>query len=146
MKFTEPLQSCCCPVQKYLPWMAELAWQLSRYLWRGSVNFKTNSTPLFTIIFKLKNDNFKTRDFSPLIESILAGVSCFLYIIAYWNLKSRQGPNLAGLACHCLIIERLLVKFLRYWVIAVSKGGIQIKKGFWLQINIPKRKILYFVN
>ena len=32
LKFTEPLQSCCCPEQKYLPRMAELAWQLSRYL------------------------------------------------------------------------------------------------------------------
>ena len=68
LKFTEPLQSCCFPVQKYLPRMAELAWQLSRYLWRGLVNFKINSRPLFTIIFKLKNDNFMTRDFSPLIE------------------------------------------------------------------------------
>ena len=73
-KLTEPLQSCCCPVQKILPSWAELAWQVSRYLWRGSVNFKINSRPLFTIIFKLKNDNFKTRDFSPLIERVLAGV------------------------------------------------------------------------
>ena len=32
LKLTEPLQSCCCPVQKYLPRMAELAWQLSRDL------------------------------------------------------------------------------------------------------------------
>ena len=75
LKLTEPLQSCCCPVQKYLPRMAELAWQLSRYLWRGSVSFKINSRPLFTIIFKLKIDNFKTRDFSPLIERVLAGVT-----------------------------------------------------------------------
>ena len=78
LKFTKPLQSCCCPVQKYPPRMAELAWQLSRYLWRGSVNFKINSRPLFTIIFKLKNDNFKTRDFSPLIERVLAGVIYYL--------------------------------------------------------------------
>ena len=77
LKLTEPLQSCCCPVQKYLPRLAELAWQLSRYLWRGSVNFKINSRPLFTIIFKLKNDNFMTRDFSPLIEWVLTGVSGF---------------------------------------------------------------------
>ena len=75
LKLTEPLQSCCCPVQKYLPRMAELAWQLSRYLWRGSINFKINSRPLFIIIFQLKNDNFKTRDFSPLIERVLAGVT-----------------------------------------------------------------------
>ena len=74
LKLTEPLQSCCCPVQKYLPRMAELAWQLSRYLWRGSVNFKIISRPLFTVIFKFKNDNFKTRDFSPLIERVLAGL------------------------------------------------------------------------
>ena len=38
------------------------------------MNFKINSRPLFNIIFKLKNDNFKTRDFSPLIERVLAGV------------------------------------------------------------------------
>ena len=50
---------------------------LSRYLWRGSINFKINSRPLFTIIFKLKNDNFKTWDFSPLIERVLAGVNCY---------------------------------------------------------------------
>ena len=74
---TELLQSCCCSVQKYLPRMAELAWQLSRYLWRGSVNFKINSRPLFTIILKLKNYNFKTRDFSPLTERVLAGVGSF---------------------------------------------------------------------
>ena len=32
LKLTKPIQSCCCPVQKCLPRMAELAWQLSRYL------------------------------------------------------------------------------------------------------------------
>ena len=50
LKLTEPLQSCCCPVQKYLSRLAELAWQLSRYLWRGSVNFKINSRPLFKVL------------------------------------------------------------------------------------------------
>ena len=75
LKLTEPLQSCCCPVQKNLPSRAELAWQVSRYLWRGLVNFKMNSRPLFTIIFNLQNVNFKTRDFSPLIEWVLDGVS-----------------------------------------------------------------------
>ena len=39
LKFTEPLQSGCCPVPKNLPIRAELAWQVSGYLWRGSVNF-----------------------------------------------------------------------------------------------------------
>ena len=34
------------------------------------MNFKINSGPLFTIIFK-------TRDFSPLIERVLAGVLSF---------------------------------------------------------------------
>ena len=38
------------------------------------MNFKIISRPLFTIIFKLRNNNFKTRDFSPLIERVLAGV------------------------------------------------------------------------
>ena len=30
--------------------------------------------PFFIIIFKLKNGNFKTRDFSTLVERVLAGV------------------------------------------------------------------------
>ena len=38
------------------------------------MNFKINYRPLFTIIFNLKNDNFVTRDFSPLTERVLAGV------------------------------------------------------------------------
>ena len=41
------------------------------------MNLKINSRPLFTIILKLKNDNFKTRDFSLLIERVLAGVFYF---------------------------------------------------------------------
>ena len=31
LKSYQPLQSCCCPVQKVLPRRAELAWQVSRY-------------------------------------------------------------------------------------------------------------------
>ena len=55
LKFSEPLQSCCCPMQKNLPRKAELAWQVSRYLSMGSLNFKIkNSRPLFTIIYKSK--------------------------------------------------------------------------------------------
>ena len=55
LKFHVPLQSCCCPVQKNLPRKAELAWLVSRYLWRGTWNFKIIfSRPLFTIIFKPK--------------------------------------------------------------------------------------------
>ena len=75
LKFTKPLQSYCCPVQKNPPRKAELARQVSRYFWRGSVDCKKKSRPFFIIIFKLKNSNFKTRDFSPLIERVLAGVS-----------------------------------------------------------------------
>ena len=38
------------------------------------MDFKNKSRPFFIIIFKSKNRNFKTRDFSPLIERVLAGV------------------------------------------------------------------------
>ena len=56
---------------------------------------KINSRPLFTIIFKLKNGNFKTRDFSPLIEWVLAGVkllqfSKFALIVLVWFLRNRH--------------------------------------------------------
>ena len=55
LKSYVPFQSCCCPVQKSLPRRAELAWLVSRYLWRGTWNFKiTFSRPLFTIILSKK--------------------------------------------------------------------------------------------
>ena len=44
------------------------------------MDFKKKSRPFFMIIFKLENGNFKTRDFSPLIERVLAGVG-FLKIV-----------------------------------------------------------------
>ena len=52
------------------------------------MNFKINSRPLFTIILKLKNDNFKTRDFSPLIERVLACVNYLfrIYVGMYLSL------------------------------------------------------------
>ena len=40
LKFHNGLQNCCCPVQKNLPRKAELAWQVSRYLWRGTEDFE----------------------------------------------------------------------------------------------------------
>ena len=56
------------------------------------MNFKINSRPLFTIILKLKNDNFKTRDFSPLIERVLAGVMNGTY--AFHSLGLLRYPNI----------------------------------------------------
>ena len=73
LRFHDGLQSCCCPVQKNLPRKAELARQITGPN-RGSVDFKKKSRPFFIIIFKLENDKFKTRDFSPIIERVLAGV------------------------------------------------------------------------
>ena len=41
---------------------------------------KTQLCALFTIIFEPENVNFKTRDISPLIEYVLAGVTPFTFI------------------------------------------------------------------
>ena len=38
------------------------------------MDFKKNLDHLSSSFFKLKNGDFKTRDFSPLIERVLAGV------------------------------------------------------------------------
>ena len=63
------------------------------------MDFKKKSRPFFIIIFKLKNGNFKTRDFSPLIERVLAGVikKCFLSrmnaSMDYWCKKQRASTN-----------------------------------------------------
>ena len=46
------------------------------------MNFKLNSRPLFTIICKLKNDKIKTRDSSPLIETVLAGVTVVVIVFS----------------------------------------------------------------
>ena len=75
LKLTEPLQSCCCPVKIFCPewpnWPGSLA-GISEGAWSISKSILDHFLPSF---FKLKNDNFKTRNFSPLIERVLAGVS-----------------------------------------------------------------------
>ena len=118
LKLTEPLQSCCCPVQKFLPRMAELTWQLSRYLWRGSVNFKINSRPIFTVIFKPKNDDFMTRDFSPLIEWVLTGVALITSDF-YTSIQDLVGYYLVVHQCyphlHKLEGEVVLQRFVCNW-------------------------------
>ena len=63
-------------MQKNLPRRSEFARLVSRYLWRGSVDFKKKSRPFFILFLKLRNGNLKTRDFSPLIERVLTGVWC----------------------------------------------------------------------
>ena len=83
---SSPFRVAAAQCQKICPlglnWPCRLN---SQYLWRGLVNFKINSRPLFTIIFKAKNVNFKTRDFSPLIEWVLAGVLNLL-----WKFKTSN--------------------------------------------------------
>ena len=74
LKFTEPLQRYLLTCQANSALLGRVFCTGQQQLWRGSVNFKINSRPLFTIIFKLKNVNFKTREFSPHIEWVLAGV------------------------------------------------------------------------
>ena len=66
LKFTKPLQRYLLSCQAN---SAILGWYFctgQQQLWRGSMNFK--------IMFKQKNGNFKTPDFSPLIKRVLAGV------------------------------------------------------------------------
>ena len=73
LKFTEPLQI-------YLLSCLANSAILGRYctrqqqIWRGSVDFKIKSLDNFLPSFLSKNGNFKTRDFSPLIKRVLAGV------------------------------------------------------------------------
>ena len=77
LKFTKPLQRYLLTCQANSALLGRFFCTGQQQLWRGSVNFKITSRPLFTIIFKLKNVNFRTRDFSPLIEWVLAGVNFF---------------------------------------------------------------------
>ena len=74
LKLTEPLQRYLLSCQANSAILGRYFCTGQQQLWRGSVNFKMNSRPLFTIIFKLKNGNLMTRDFSPLIKRVLAGV------------------------------------------------------------------------
>ena len=74
LKLTEPLQRYLLSCQANSAYLGRYFCTGQQQLWRGSVNFNINSRPLFTIIFKLKNGNFMTGDFSPLIKRVLAGV------------------------------------------------------------------------
>ena len=98
LKFTEPLQRYLLTCQANSALLGRFFCTGQQQLWRGSVNFKINSRPLFTIIFKLENVNFKTRDFSPLIEWVLAGVMSFLQIFEpFWWFPLKQVFNFAWL-------------------------------------------------
>ena len=92
LKLTEPLQRYLLSCQANSAILGKYFCTGQQQLWRGSVNFKINSRPVFTIIFKLKNDNFKSRDFSPLIKRVTTGVS----------LKCLKINSYVGL--HCFII------------------------------------------
>ena len=105
LKFTEPLQryrgyllSC----QANLAILGGYFCTGQQQICRGSVNFKINYRPLFTIIFKLENDNFKTRDFSPLIQRVITGVGTF-FIILTITLKSRVSKSKFKMICSSII-------------------------------------------
>ena len=74
LKLTEPLQRYLLSCQANSAILGRYFCTGQQQLWRGSANFKVNSRPLITIIFKLKNGNFMTRYFSPLIKRVLTGV------------------------------------------------------------------------
>ena len=57
LKSYVPHQSCYCPVQKNLPRKTEMAWQVSRYFWRGVWNFFLNH---FSPSFFSQKNNFKS--------------------------------------------------------------------------------------
>ena len=75
------------------------------------MNFKINSRPLFTVIFKLKNDNFKTQDFSPLIERVLIGVQTKIYQI----LETVNELNLSGFFLIFLLSREIAVLYSQTW-------------------------------
>ena len=58
------------------------------------MDFKKKSRPFFIIIVKLKNGNFKTRDFSPLIERVLAGVKVSVQFLRKKIVKNLALPKL----------------------------------------------------
>ena len=61
------------PSAKNMRRKAELAWQVCKYLWTGSFNFKIKTILVhFHHHFEAKNVNHKIWDFSSLI--VLAGV------------------------------------------------------------------------
>ena len=81
------------------------------------MNFKINFRTFFTIIFKVKNDNTKARNFSPLIERVLAGVSsiCKLKKLAFREFTDYNSYSIfhfqhSFLACLFLLFPDILVK------------------------------------
>ena len=85
LKFHVPLQSCCCPVQKNLPRKAELAWLVSRYLWRGTWNFKIMFLKVIWNRWLCVSFNIRwhLKLFLMFYKIWIASVDC---ISMYWNL------------------------------------------------------------
>ena len=120
LKLTEPLQRYLLSCQANSAILGRYFCTGQQQLWRGSVNFKINSRPLFTIIFKMKNDNFKTRDFSPLIKIIITGV---------WSLKMGKKIYKPG-----LIMGRV-----RYLFETVNNINL------FLKISVPMYLVLFMI-
>ena len=72
LKFTKPLQRYLLPGQLGHSGQIFLNWAAATLKGLGEFQNK-KSRPLFTII-PVKNGNFRTQDFSPLIKRVLTGV------------------------------------------------------------------------
>ena len=90
LKLTEPLQRylLSCQANSAILGRYFCTWMAVAIL-KGLGEFQNKkSRQLFTIIFKQKNCNFKTQDFSPLIERVLAGV-VYIELLCQRNHRSK---------------------------------------------------------
>ena len=75
LKFTKPLQRYLLSCQANSAILGSYFCTGQQQLGKGLVNFKIKSLNHFYHPFQVKSSNFKTRDFSPLIKGVLAGVA-----------------------------------------------------------------------
>ena len=127
LKFTEPLQRYLLTCQANSALLGRFFCTGQQQLWRGSVYLEINSRPLFTIIFKLENVNFKTRDFSPLIEWVLGGVipnqnvklkKLLMYIFfkpsVLWSARARGGSSLDAVAAASMNVHKYCARVVSF--------------------------------
>ena len=130
LKFHDGLQSGCCPVQKNLPRKAELAWQVSRYLWRPPWNFKIFfSRPLFIIILSQKWCQISVRIFC-----VLPGTKNLPWGLEYCYLAKQKKSNNEWPLVLPFWIRMYLCVLSLYLTVCDKAGGTRLT----MRTNLPK--------
>ena len=129
LKFTEPFQSCWCPVRKKLPRKAELAWKVSRYLW---IILREKFTPIVQWKTIFPNFHWKKRRITAATENFSNETNLLSNSTEFYENESRIW-NLAHQWFHQINTY--------HWLNTKAACGNFVQKVFETNINFRYQRV-----